>query len=106
MTITSYQPGKRFAAAVRHNETLYIAGQVADSAGAPIDVQTREVLGKIDALLKEAGAGKAQLLSLNVYLAPFLLIFALNDFVSFLFQKSCRKLLTNIPYFPLFGFHC
>lgn len=78
MTITRYQPGKRFAAAVRHNSTLYIAGQVADSAGAPIDVQTREVLGKIDALLKEAGAGKAKLLSLNVYLASIADFDAMN----------------------------
>ncbi len=28
MTITRYQPGKRLAAAVKHNNTLYLAGQV------------------------------------------------------------------------------
>jgi enamine deaminase RidA (YjgF/YER057c/UK114 family) len=69
MTITRFQPGKRFAAAVRHNDTLYIAGQVADTLTASIEVQTREVLAKIDALLAEAGSSKAKLLAINVYLA-------------------------------------
>jgi enamine deaminase RidA (YjgF/YER057c/UK114 family) len=69
MTITRFQPGKRFAAAVRHNQTLYIAGQVADTVTGSIEVQTKEVLGKIDALLAEAGSSKAKLLTINVYLA-------------------------------------
>jgi enamine deaminase RidA (YjgF/YER057c/UK114 family) len=67
--ITRFQPGKRFAAAVRHNDTLYIAGQVADTLTASIEVQTKEVLAKIDALLAEAGSNKAKLLAINVYLA-------------------------------------
>ena len=67
--ITRYQPGKRFAAAVRHNDTLYIAGQVADTLTASIEMQTKEVLAKIDALLAEAGSSKAKLLAINVYLA-------------------------------------
>jgi len=69
VTITRIQPGKRFAAAVRHNDTLHIAGQVADTVTGSIEVQTREVLAKIDALLAEAGTTKANLLSINVYLA-------------------------------------
>ena len=69
MSITRYEPGKRFAAAVRHNSTLYIAGQVADTSSGSIEVQTREVLAKLDALLAAAGTDKAHLLSLNVYLA-------------------------------------
>ena len=31
MTITRIDPGKRLAAAVKHNDTLYIAGQTADT---------------------------------------------------------------------------
>ena len=69
MTITRIDPGIRFSAAVRHNNTLYIAGQVADTSSGSIEVQTREVLAKLDALLAAAGTDKAHLLSLNVYLA-------------------------------------
>lgn len=69
MTITRIKPGKRFAAAVRHNDTLYIAGQVADTLTGSIEVQTAEVLAKIDALVAEAGGSKANLLAVNVYLA-------------------------------------
>ena len=69
MTITRFEPGKRFAAAVRHDDTLYIAGQVADTPTASVEVQTREVLHKIDALLKAAGTDKSRLLAINVYLA-------------------------------------
>jgi enamine deaminase RidA (YjgF/YER057c/UK114 family) len=69
VTITRFEPGKRFAAAVRHNDTLYIAGQVADTVTGSIEVQTREVLAKIDALLAVAGTDKRRLLSISVYLA-------------------------------------
>lgn len=69
MTITRIEPGKRFAAAVRHNDTLYVAGQVADTATASVEQQTREVLGKIDALLAKGGSSKAKLLAVNVYLS-------------------------------------
>ena len=68
-TITRIEPGKRFAAAVRHNDTLYIAGQVADTPTAGIEQQTREVLAKIDDFLKKGGSSKAKLLSMNVYLS-------------------------------------
>jgi enamine deaminase RidA (YjgF/YER057c/UK114 family) len=78
VTITRIQPGKRFAAAVRHNNTLYIAGQVADTVTGSIEVQTSEVLAKIDALLDEAGVTKAKLLSINVYLAHITDFAAMN----------------------------
>jgi enamine deaminase RidA (YjgF/YER057c/UK114 family) len=69
MTITRIEPGKRFAAAVRHNDTLYVAGQVADTPTAGIEQQTREVLAKIEALLAKGGSSKKNLLSMNVYLS-------------------------------------
>ena len=69
MTITRFNPGKRFAAAVRHNDTIYIAGQVADTSTGSVEIQTREVLAKIDALLAQAGSSKAKLLAVNVYLS-------------------------------------
>lgn len=69
MTIARIDPGKRLAAAVRHNDTLYIAGQTADTLTGSIEVQTREVLAKIDDLLAKGGSSKAKLLSVNVYLS-------------------------------------
>jgi enamine deaminase RidA (YjgF/YER057c/UK114 family) len=69
MTITRIDPGKRLASAVRHNDTLYIAGQTADNETGSIAEQTREVLAHIDAMLAKGGSSKAKLLSINVYLA-------------------------------------
>ena len=68
MTITRIDPGKRLAAAVRHNDTLYIAGQTADNEAGTVAEQTREVLAKIDDLLTKGGSSKAKLLMVNVYL--------------------------------------
>lgn len=68
MTITRYQPGKRLAAAVKHNNTLYLSGQVASNATASVEEQTKDILGQIDALLKEAGTDKSKLLMVNIYL--------------------------------------
>jgi enamine deaminase RidA (YjgF/YER057c/UK114 family) len=69
MTITRLDPGKRLSEAVAHNGTLYLAGQVASTRDAAIDVQTREVLAAVDELLRRGGSSKAKLLSVNVYLA-------------------------------------
>jgi enamine deaminase RidA (YjgF/YER057c/UK114 family) len=69
VTITRFQPGARFAAAVRHNDTVYVAGQVADTVTGSIEVQTREVLQKMDTLLALAGTDKSRLLAISVYLA-------------------------------------
>jgi enamine deaminase RidA (YjgF/YER057c/UK114 family) len=54
--------------AVAYHGCVHIAGQVADTRAGSIAVQTREVLGKIDALLAEAGTSRARLLAVNVFL--------------------------------------
>ncbi|MFD2238305.1 RidA family protein [Aureimonas populi] len=68
MTIQRFSIGKRMSQAVRAGDTLYLAGQVADDGRATIEDQTRQVLAKLDALLKEAGADKSRLLAVNVFL--------------------------------------
>jgi enamine deaminase RidA (YjgF/YER057c/UK114 family) len=68
VTISRIDPGKRLAGAVKHNNTLYLSGQVADTETGSVEVQTREVLAKIDDLLKKAGSSKSKLLMINVYL--------------------------------------
>jgi enamine deaminase RidA (YjgF/YER057c/UK114 family) len=69
VTITRIKPGKRMSEAVRHGNTLYLAGQVADDANATIEVQTRQVLAAIEKLLAEAGTSKSNLLTIQVVLA-------------------------------------
>lgn len=78
MTISRIEPGKRLSAAVRHNDTLYIAGQTADTETGSIEVQTREVLAKLDDLLKKGGSSKAKLLVVNVYLSNIADFAAMN----------------------------
>ena len=78
MTISRIDPGKRLSAAVRHNDTLYIAGQTADTETGSIEVQTKEVLAKLDDLLTKGGASKAKLLVVNVYLSNIADFAAMN----------------------------
>jgi enamine deaminase RidA (YjgF/YER057c/UK114 family) len=69
MSITRIQPGPRMSKAVIHGNTVYLAGQVADTAaGKGVTEQTTEILGIIDGLLKEAGTDKTKLLSANIWL--------------------------------------
>ena len=67
--IRRIQPGARLSAAVVHDDIVYISGQVPDSFGASVAVQTREILAKIDRLLAEAGSDKTKLLTANIWLA-------------------------------------
>jgi enamine deaminase RidA (YjgF/YER057c/UK114 family) len=56
--------------AVIHSDVVYLAGQVAlDNAGKPVADQTRGILGRIDALLEQAGTDKSKLLSATIWLA-------------------------------------
>ncbi len=62
--------GPRMSQAVIHGNTVYLAGQVAvDAEGGPVAEQTRNILDRIDALLKEAGTDKTKLLSATIWLA-------------------------------------
>ena len=56
--------------AVVHGATVYLAGQVADtSKGASVAEQTKEIVGIIDEILKEAGSDKTKILSATIYLS-------------------------------------
>jgi enamine deaminase RidA (YjgF/YER057c/UK114 family) len=69
MAIERLGAGPRMSQAVVHGKTVYLAGQVADDPAPSVGEQTRQVLAKIDALLKAAGTDKSQILSANVWLA-------------------------------------
>ena len=66
--IKHYQSGSRMSQAVVHGGLVYIAGQVAENRKAGVEDQTRDVLGKIEGLLREAGTDKTKLLAVNVFL--------------------------------------
>lgn len=68
MTVTRHQPGPRMSQAVRHGQTVYLAGQVAKDYDGTIEKQTREVLEAINGLLAETGTDKSQLLFCQVIL--------------------------------------
>jgi enamine deaminase RidA (YjgF/YER057c/UK114 family) len=67
MNVKRHNAGPRMSGAVVHDNTVYLAGQVAD--GPTVKAQTEAVLKKIDDLLAAAGSSKANLLSTTIYLA-------------------------------------
>ncbi|WP_334176013.1 RidA family protein [Pseudoxanthobacter sp.] len=71
MSITRLEPGRRMSQAVIHNNTVYLAGQVADdaAAGKSVTEQTKSVLAAIDTLLAAAGTDKTKIIAATIYLA-------------------------------------
>ncbi len=69
MTLDRLDPRPRMSQAVRIGDIAFLAGQVPDDLTADIGEQTRQVLGKIDALVARLGAEKADIASVQVWLA-------------------------------------
>ncbi len=69
MTIERIQPGQWNSRAVVHGDMVYLSGIVADDKTLPIEGQTEQVLGKIDAVLAEIGTDKSKILAVTVYMA-------------------------------------
>jgi enamine deaminase RidA (YjgF/YER057c/UK114 family) len=59
---------ERMSKIVIHNNTIYLCGQVADNGDAPIALQTKNMLAKVEKLLGQAGSGKKHILSATIYL--------------------------------------
>ena len=69
MSIARVQPGPRMSQAVIHNNTVYLAGQVAaGAAGRSVEEQTKDILARIDGLLAEANSNKSRILSATIWL--------------------------------------
>lgn len=68
---------QRMSQIVKHNETIYLAGQVGD-ASLDITGQTQDMLAKVDALLAEAGSDKCNILQATIWLADMKDFAALN----------------------------
>ena len=78
MKIKRFGTGTRMSKAVRHGDTVYVAGQVADDTNLDVAGQTAQVLAKVDAALAEAGTDKSKLLSATIYLADMSTFEAMN----------------------------
>ena len=59
--------GKRMSKIVKHQGTVYLCGQVGD--GASVAEQTRDCLGRVDALLERAGSSRDRILQAVIWLA-------------------------------------
>lgn len=69
MNIERQRVNQRMSQIVVHGGVVYLAGQVAlDWPGTSVVEQTREVVQRIDTLLKEAGTDKSRLLTAVVWL--------------------------------------
>ena len=69
MSLKRIQTQTRMSQAVVHGNTVYTAGQVAQSAaGESVTKQTENILEQIDALLAEAGTDNTKLISATIWL--------------------------------------
>ncbi|UXY16828.1 RidA family protein [Chitiniphilus purpureus] len=78
-SIQRYHIGPRLAEIVVHNNTVYLAGQIAESLDKDTRGQTEEVLASIDRLLNEVGSDRQKLLSVTIYLADMNDYDAMNE---------------------------
>lgn len=69
----------RRSRAVVVGNIVYLGGQVADDWSADARQQTREALGRIDALLAEAGTSRAKLISATIWLRDMSDYDAMNE---------------------------
>ncbi|MDL2357731.1 MAG: RidA family protein [Pseudomonadota bacterium] len=79
MEITRLHVGKRLSEVAIHNDTVYLAGQIADDTGADIVGQSREVLGHVDRLLAEAGSDKSCILMCQIFIADMAHFAGMNE---------------------------
>lgn len=77
MTIERIGTTRRYSDAVAFGGTVYVV-EVAQSLGADIATQTREVLASIERTLTRAGSDKSRLLQATIYLADIAEIDAMN----------------------------
>ena len=69
MTLPRLNPGPRMSQAVTIGNIAFLAGQVPDDLAADITTQTRQVLDKLDKVVADLGATKADIASVQIWLA-------------------------------------
>ena len=65
--IERHEIGTRMSKIVKHNGTVYLCGQV--GAGDTVTEQTQDCLARVDALLKQAGSSREQILHAIIWVA-------------------------------------
>ena len=74
------QVGDRMSQTVVHGNTAYTAGKVAlDLSGASAADQTRDIPGRIDSFLAEAGTEESKLISATIWLSDMSTFAAVNE---------------------------
>lgn len=79
MAITRMETKQRMSRVVIHNDTIYLCGQVAEDANKDIKEQTKTMLDKVDALLKQAGSDRKHILSATIYIKTMNLFAQMNE---------------------------
>lgn len=81
MTIKRHDTKARMSRAVIHQGVAYLCGQVTgpEARYEGITAQTESMLARVDALLKEIGSSREQLLSATIYLKDGSDFAAMND---------------------------
>ena len=77
--IKRHNPSERMSQAVRHGGLIYLSGQVPAETDGDIAAQTTSVLEKIDALLGEMSATRANVLSATIYLTSMEHFASMNE---------------------------
>ncbi len=67
MSIERQKTNERASKIVKHNGVVYLSGQVGD--GETINEQAEDFLGRVDALLAEAGSSREKMLQAIVWLS-------------------------------------
>ncbi|TEW55179.1 RidA family protein [Psychromonas sp. RZ22] len=71
---------QRMSRIVKHNDTIYLCGQVCSDATKGIHEQTQTMLDKVDQLLIESGSSREHILSATIYVKDMALHFsAMNE---------------------------
>jgi enamine deaminase RidA (YjgF/YER057c/UK114 family) len=76
MTIERMELSSRMSQAVRHGDTIYLAGQVGE--GADVTAQTKDMLAQVDRLLAANGSSKSHILSATVWMADMAQVAKMN----------------------------
>jgi len=78
MSIERFKTNERSSKIVKHNGVIYLSGQVGD--GESIAEQAADCLGRVEALLTEAGSSKEQILQATVWLSDMKYFAEFNTF--------------------------
>lgn len=77
--IKRFHVGARLSEMAVHNGTVYLAGQVPETADKDIRGQTAEVLAAIDKLLAEAGTDKSRILMAQIFITDLADFAGMNE---------------------------